>query len=73
MRSSRESQGERGEGGGGELRGRRRSVNRNPLWHPVSSLSSLLPPGLNTQTHSHSVTFPEDSVDQFSVLILMET
>lgn len=27
----------------------------------------------HTHTHSHNVTFPEDSVDQFSVLILMET
>lgn len=44
----------------------------------VGKLSSLLPLGLDTlspdtRTHTHIVTFPEDSVDQFSLLILMET
>lgn len=62
-------------------------VLRNPLWHPVSLLSSILPPGLNTmspdrhehtRTHTkqvppHFVTFPGDPPDQFSLLILMET
>lgn len=60
------------QGGGGVGRERWRGVNRNPLWHPVSLLPPLLPPALNTQTHSHIVTFPEDPADQFLVLILME-
>lgn len=56
----------------------RASVSRNPLWHPVNLLFLFLSPGRNTlvpvwESISHTGTLPQDLLDQFSALVLIET